>query len=238
MRRIVTLVIVLAISAPLSACGSSSSPPSTSTSTPPSSPRAELAAMRNAVRHQHSVHYVSTASTHGHKVRTVFDVGKGVGIQRTTVTTGHHTEHASVIVSGGSAYIKGDVFTMHDYFGFTKAQATKYAGRWISVPQSNPGYATVSADATLESFVANLFPQKKLSSVTAVNLVGVRGIMTQHGVTVHVTIFAPVRGQPLPVKKMVSSGHSLNGVVTMTGWNEALDVHAPSHAVPVANIVR
>jgi len=197
--------------------------------------------MRSAARSQHSVHYVSTTSVPGHKVRMVSDIGSGVGIQRITVTIGHQTGAASVIVSGRTAYLQGNTFTMRDYFSFTKAQATKYSGRWISIPHSDTAYATVSADATFESFVARLFlfPHAKLSLVTVGNLVGVRGSAALHGATVYETILAPAHGKPLPVREKVTSpDHPGSGVTTIRRWNEAVQVHAPANAVPIATVRR
>jgi len=243
MRRIVTLVIVLATCAALSACGSSSPSPSTSTTTPTpsltSSPKVALAAMRNAAHSQHSVHYVSVSSGPGHTIRIVADVSATEGIQRIAFTDHGQSGSGTTMVSGGTAYIRGDAFMMRVYFGFPKARATKYAGKWISVPSSNSAYATVADDVTLPSFLSHLFPrQTKPSLVNAAFLIGVRGtVHGQSGVTVEATVFAPAHGRPLPVKQTAkSSNHLGTGVVTMSKWNAAVHVSAPTNAVLISTV--
>ena len=231
------LVIVLALCASLSACGSSS--PSTTSPSPTLSPKAELAAMRSAARSQHSVHTVSVSSAPGHEIRIVSDVGEKEGILRITLTDHGQTGAATVIVSGDTAFMRGNAFAMRTYFSFTKAQATKYAGKWISVPSLNPGYATVSDDGTFPSFLSHLFPpQEKLSLVTVAGLIGVRGtVHGQSGDTATATLFAPADGKPLPVKEIAKSSGKLGaGVVTMSDWNEAVHVSAPK-AVSILIVV-
>ena len=195
--------------------------------------------MKRAVNRKHSVHYVTVSGTgHGQKVRMVCDVGRGVGIQRIKITRNGRTGPASVIVARRTAYLKGTAYTMRVYFGFSKAQAKKYAGKWISIPHTNPGFATVSADATFRSFVVYLFPHNKLSLVSRGKLVGVRGTATVQGTTIVETVYAPRHGKPLPTKEATSEpGHPGKGVMTMSGWNEAVHVSAPKHAVPISKVV-
>jgi hypothetical protein len=196
--------------------------------------------MRKAARSQHSVHYISVSSAPGHRLRLVADVGAKEGIERAILTDHGQTGPAAVIVSGGSAYLRGNAFTLRVYFGFTKAQATKYAGKWISVPSSNPGYATVSAGVTFPSYLSQLFqPLTKLSLVTAGGLIGVHGMAPgQTGATVSAAIFAPAHGEPLPVKQTAKSSGNLGaGVVTMSNWGEAVHVPAPRDVVPVKTVV-
>jgi len=252
MRRIVTLMIVLALGATLSACGSSSppssststssSPPSsTSTSSPPSvSPRAQLAAMRSAARSKHSVHTVSISTAPGHTISIVCDAGTNEGSQRIIVTDHGKTGSLMVIVTAGTAYVRGDALTLHLYYGFSSGQSTRYAGKWISVPDSNAAYATVSAGVTFASFLSQLFqPMTTPSIVTAGRLIGVHGtVHGQAGPSAMTTLFAPAHGEPLPVKQTAkSSGKGGTGVVTMSKWNEPVQVSAPANAVPITTVL-
>ena len=116
--------------------------------------------MRSAAHSQHSLHYVSVSSAPGHKIRIVGDANATQGIQRITFTDHGQSGSGTTIVSGSNAYLRGDALMMTVYFGFPKAQATKYAGKWISVPSSNPAYATIADDVTLPSFLSHLFPQQ------------------------------------------------------------------------------
>ena len=243
MRQIVTLAFVLALCALLSACGSSApstSTPSTTTTTspPPSTAKGQLAAMRSAANGQHSVHFVSVSSAPGHTIRIVADVAGKEGILRITVTDHGQTGTGTSIVSGGIAFLRGDAFWMRVYFGFTRKQATKYAGRWISVPSSHPAYATASDEVTFPSFLARLFaPQTKLALVKAGKLVGVRGTVRGQAGVASSTIYAPAQGKALPVKQVAKSSGALgNGTVTMSNWNEAVHVSEPT-AVSISTVV-
>jgi len=196
--------------------------------------------MRSAAHSQHSVHYVSVSSAPGHTIRLVGDVDAKKGILQVTLTAHGQTGAATVMVSSGTAFMRGDALMLRTYFGLPKAAATKYAGKWISVPSSNPGYATTADGVTFPSYFSHLFPQlTKLSFVSSlVALVGVRG--TVHGtgsLTAVTTIFAPAHGKPLPVKQIAkSSGDLGSGVVTMSNWNEAVHVTEPT-AVAISTVV-
>src|SRR5258708_25200743 len=114
----------------------------------PLSPKAELAAMRSAVLRQHSVHYVSVNSAPGYEDTAISDVGQGKGVQRITFTQQGETGPAQVRVVNKVAYIKGTVFTMHEFFGFPAPAAAAYAGRWISIPSSDHAFKVIADGAT------------------------------------------------------------------------------------------
>lgn len=148
-----------------------------------------------------------------------------------------------MIVVKRTAYIHGNAYTFHNYFGFTKAQSSRYAGDWISIPYTSPGYSTVSADATFGSFLYYLFPQRNLrlvkSTIAGERVVGIRGVARLQGTTVLETLYAPAQGKRLPLEeKMTSPGHPGNGVTTMTNWGERVEIHAPAHYVPISKVVR
>ena len=196
--------------------------------------------MHSAAGSQHSLHYVSVSSAPGHKIRIVGDVGMKEGIQRITLTDHGQTGPAKALVSGRKVYIQGNAFTLQVYFGFSALKAKFYAGTWISVPRSSPGYATLSADVTFPSFLSHLFPPRtKLSLVIDGNLIGVRGMArAQSGVDGTATLFAPAHGKPLPVKETAQASKNRGtGVVTMTRWNAAVHVRAPRHAIPISSVI-
>jgi hypothetical protein len=206
------------------------------------SPQQWRAAMLAAVSARHSVHYVTTSSVGGRTFRMVADVGRGRGIQRIAVTSDGHSGPATILIAGRTAYIKGNAFTMHNFFAFTQAQAGKYAGKWISIPSTNSGYPEIAADATFASFSSDLVPAKGLSLVRATiggkKAVGVRGTAQQGGVKLVETVYAPATGVPLPFEqKAVPVGAPGTAVTRMSRWNEAVHVTAPAHAVPVATVV-
>lgn len=202
------------------------------------SPKTRLAAMRRAVASAHSVHYVSVGSGSGHRIRMVCDVGAGRGIQRITVTIHGTSGPATVIVVKDTAYIRGNEFTLHKYFEFPKAQASRYAGKWIKQTSTSPGYATVAADATFESFRSTFaYPQHQLEGFTSGKLNGVRGTVQQRGIVELLTLVAPAHGKPFPAKEYATSpNHPGSGSLSFSHWNEPVHITAPRHAVPIAKV--
>jgi hypothetical protein len=206
------------------------------------SPKQVRASMLAAASARHSVHYVSTSSAKGHFIRIVADVGSGLGVQRITVKSGGRSGPASVLIAGGSAYIRGNSFTLHNYFPFTQAQAQHYAGQWISIPSTSGAYAAVAADATFSSFVGDLLPSRRLAVVQAKvggkKSLGLRGTLTQAGLELTETIYAPAAGTPLPFEeKAVASGVKGTSLTRMSRWNSAVHVTAPANAVPITTVV-
>lgn len=198
--------------------------------------------MLEAASARHSLHYVSTSTKPGLRLRIVSDVGRGRGIQRITITTHGQTGPATVLIVDRTAYIKGNSFTLDDYFGFTPAQAKQYAGQWISIPSSNGAFSALAADATFASFLSDLLPKKNLSLVRATlagkKVVGVRGTVRQGGVKVVETVYAPAAGTPLPVQeKIVPVGKPGAGLAVMSKWNEPVRLAAPAHAVPISVVI-
>ena len=206
------------------------------------SPQQWRAAMLAAASARHSVHYVSTSSASGHSIRMVADVGKGRGIQRITFTSHGHSGPAAILIAGRTAYIKGNVFTMRNFFGFPQAKAKQYSGKWISIPSTSSGYSAIAADATFASFLADLLPAKHLTLVRATiagkKSVGVRGTARQGGVKLMATVYAPARGTPLPFEvKAAPAGGSGTSLARMSRWNEPVRVTAPANAVPISTVV-
>jgi hypothetical protein len=206
------------------------------------SPQQWRAAMLAAASGRHSVHYVSSGSAAGHRIRMVADVGKGRGIQRITFTSHGHSGPATVLVVSRSAYIRGNTFTMRKFFGFTQAESTRYAGKWISIPSSNPGYSGVAADATFASFLADLLPKEHLKLVRATiagrRSVGVRGSVLQGGTKLVETVYAPAQGAPLPFEASATSpDHPGTSSSRLSRWNEPVHLTAPANAVPISTVV-
>ena len=231
MSRIGVLVLVLATAALTAAVALAAQ-----------SPKQLRAAMFAAASARHSVHYVSTTSAPGRTIRIVGDVGPKLGSQRITLKLGGHSGQAAVLVVGGSAYIRGNAFTLQNFFPFTQAQATKYAGQWISIPSTSGAYSAVSADATFSSFLADLLPTTDLSLVRAKvagkSAVGLRGMIRQAGTKLVETVYAPASGTPLPFsEKAVVNGSKGAGVTRISRWNEAVHITAPPNAVPITTVV-
>ncbi len=231
MSRIGVLVLVVTAGALTAAAAFAAQPP-----------KQLRAGMLAAASARHSVHYVSATSAPGRTIRIVGDVGPKLGTQRITLKLGGRSGQALVLVVDGSAYIRGNAFMLQNFFPFTQAQATKYAGQWISIPSTSGAYAAVSADTTFASFLADLMPGTHLSLVRAKvsgkAAVGVRGVVRQAGTNLVETVYAPASGTPLPFEeKAVVMGGQGTGMTRMSRWNEAVHVTAPANAVPITTVV-
>jgi hypothetical protein len=206
------------------------------------SPQQWRAAMLRAASARHSVHYVSSSSEPGRTIHLVSDVGPGRGIQQISLTKSGKSGRARVLVVDRSAYIRGDAFMLHVYFGFTQAQASRYRNTWISSAHGDPGYGAFSADATFASFLHYLLPQRDLRLVTSTvagrKVVGVRGKARQGSLRLVETVYAPARGTPLPFdEKAVVVGHPGTSMTRIGRWNEPVHVTAPPHAVPIVTVL-
>jgi hypothetical protein len=202
------------------------------------SPKALRASIFAAAGTRHSVHYV-TVSVGPVRTRMVADVAADRGIQRIAFTKSGRTGHVTVIVVGKIAYVRGDAFALHNYMEFTKAQSSRYAGRWISIPP--PRNEAVAAAVTFSSFLHEL-QSPKLRAVRVLTgkiggqkVVGVRSTGKERGLRFVSSLFALRGSQPLPVReKDVVPTKGYASLVTMTRWNEPVRVHAPAHATPVS----
>jgi hypothetical protein len=206
------------------------------------SPQQWRTAMLHAAASRHSVHYVAASSEPGRTIRLVSDVGPGRGIQQIALVKGGKSGRATVLIVHRAAYIRGDSFMLHTYFGFTQEQASHYADRWISSAHGDPGYAAFSADATFASFLSLLLPHRNLRLVTSTvagkKAVGVRGTVRQQGLELVETVYAPARGTPLPfIEKALPVGHPGTSTARMSRWNEPVHVTAPAHAIPIATVL-
>jgi hypothetical protein len=131
---------------------------------------------------------------------------------------------------------------MRKFFGFTQAESTQYAGKWISIPSSNPAYSSLTADATFASFLVDLLPREHLKLLRATiggrSSVGVRGDVLQGGTKLVETVYAPARGTPLPFKATATSpGIAGTTSSRLSRWNEPVHLTAPANAVPISTVV-
>lgn len=195
-----------------------------------------------AARAQRSVHWVQTLHAKTSE-RMVCDVAENRGIQRISITKAGRTGRVTVLVIHHIAYIRGDAFAMHAYMGFSSSQASRYRGRWLSIPHGFPTYGTVAAAVTLPSFVHKLgFTNSSLVGVTATfrgrKVIGVRRTGTVEGLHTVETLYARASGAPLPVAVIqVAPSKSYHQTLTMSDWNEPVRVTAPAHSVPISTVI-
>ncbi|MGH3050810.1 MAG: hypothetical protein ACRDLK_11695, partial [Gaiellaceae bacterium] len=176
----------------------------------------------------------------GHEIRMVGDVGKSAGTQRISYREGKKTGHVTVVVAHRMAYLRGDAFTLQNYMGFTAAQTSSYANRWIAIPSSDQAYGPVAAAVTLGSALDDLTPKGTLARVAPTTIggrkvVGVRGTSVQSGKTVANTLYGRATGAALPVREVATSA-GVRVVSVLSRWNERVSVSVPHGAVGIAKV--
>lgn len=233
MHRAATLVLLIAVAAPLSACGGSSAPATSHAGS------ALRAAILSAIRAHDSLHYVDVGRGHGLQQTIVGDIAMNHGIQRVRFRLYGQPGEYELILIEHTVYLLGDA-TAFSYFGFPM-QADKYAGRWVSLadaPAFNTAYAS---DLTLGSFASDHVPRHNLR--LAAGGAGLTGTSTVPGLTsrqrLRDWIYVRSTTRPLPIKgNTVDLTTTFTDSLTIRGWNEPVVVHAPSHAVPFRLLVR
>jgi hypothetical protein len=199
------------------------------------SPRATLAAILAAGRAQRSVHYVAIANNGVSRTRLVCDVATTSGIQRITFEEGGRTGKVTVLVSAGTAYIRGDSFILTSYLGFKPAGAVRYAGKWIRIPPSDRAYAPVSAAVTLRSTIDEFELNGPLTFLPAKTVAGQKTIGIKGTVgkpAAQASLYARASGTPLPVGEVETFGKALDETL-LSRWNEPVHVQVPAGSVPI-----
>jgi hypothetical protein len=211
-------------------------PPAASAADAPSE---VLASILAAARAEHSVHSEGVGNYRTSRVTFVIDAGLDQGIQRVTYRKGGQTGHFTVIVSGKTAYLRGDAFALLNYLSFRRISAVNYAGRWLRYPHSDRGYSGIAAGVTLSSLVDGLALKGTLSRVSG-NRIDGRQVLTVKGTsssstgTVVDTLYARGVGSPLPMKQVTTRGPNDVTTTVFSKWNGPVVVAAPKSSVSIA----
>jgi len=205
-----------------------------------SSPAALHAAIIAAARAKQSVHYVSASNDGTSQITIKADAGRSEGIQQVAFRKGGKTGHATVIVAGKTAYLRGDSFTLVSFIGLPSPGAAKYANVWIRIPSTSSAYAPIAAAVTLGSALDEIGPQNKTTAIrTTVDgqkLIGVRGTYTRQKKVYTDTIFARAANPPLPTEETVV-GPKFQAVNAFSKWNEKISISIPKKTVAIANVL-
>jgi hypothetical protein len=201
------------------------------------SPKQTLASVLATARAQQSVHYVAASSSGTVRTRLVCDVGLTEGTQQITFTKGKTTGKVTVLVSAGTAYVRGDSFTLTNYLGFKQAGAAKFGGQWVQIPHGDRSYASIAEAVTLSSTIDELRLSGPLSvlpkaTVAGQKVVGIKGktIATPPAVSI---VYVTAQGKPLPVGQIETIGGGLAEML-FSHWNEQVHVAVPANPVAIA----
>ena len=228
MRRLGTLVFVLALCAALSACGSSASRPS--------SPKAVIASILSAALAQKSVQYTETVTRGSYGTyRSTYNVSADSGTKHLNF---YYGETMDARLVGHTIYVRAARLLLEMYLNLSEGQADKYAWQWISIPRDDKRYAHLAYGLTLASVGHAVIPHGRLKVLTKhwreQQLLDVRGT---HGPQRddYYELTATPTGKPLPVTYSYRWGtYVING--SFSRWNESVSVHAPLYSTPIATV--
>jgi hypothetical protein len=207
------------------AAGSQSSAPTT----------LEQTALRDALS-KGSVHELAVATEGSLTFTSDDDVATDEGRQNIMKSGG---VHAHVLIVGGNAYYSGNQTTLTSYFGLTPHLAQQVGSNWVRLSPTDPGYATVAADATLPSALDELKLGGVLSEtgptkIDGQNVVGIRATRHESGATGSVVMYVTSSAPPLPVSVDITARNkqgTLHSTTTLSDWGEPVSLTAPTNVV-------
>jgi hypothetical protein len=222
-------------------------PAGAATGAPGTDATAEYQAALKAVGSQ-GVHFASTAKQSGATLDVTGDAGTTSGSQTLVVQNNNLTERMTARVVGSTGYVTGNVAALQHVIGLTKAQSTKYAGKWLSFPTSNGGLGQLvggllSSQVSKELEIGGPYTYGKPATVGGQHALVIKGsVATQSGSKVPVVLYVPASGSPLPIQEVTNAGKSgsssaIHGTVTFSHWGENKNQAVPSHTVSLLKLV-
>ena len=209
------------------------------------SPTALRAAIFATAKKQHSLHYVERDSAPGLSQSMVADISGKRGVQRISFTLTGNGRSAkgqfTVRVVEPLVYFQADQVAMHDYLGFTAAQATAYHDKWIVVRPGQHRYKDLAAAVTMPSFLHDIYPSAPLTlvktSIGGHQHTGVKGTNSTEGAGFKFVeaVFPDSKMRPHAVAA-VDRKKGFTSAVKISRWNQAVPVEAPSGAVPITAV--
>jgi hypothetical protein len=194
------------------------------------------------------VHFSSVAKQNGAELDVSGDAGTTSGAQTLVVKDKNVTERMTARVVGSTGYVTGNAAALQHVIGLTKAESTKYAGKWLSFPTSNQGLGELvggllSSQVAKELEIGGPYTFGKATTVAGQKATAIKGsVATQSGGKVPVVLYVPAKGTPLPIQEVTNAGSSggssaIHGVVTFTHWGENKSQTAPTTSSSLLKLV-
>ncbi|HXQ62842.1 MAG TPA: hypothetical protein VN796_10950 [Acidimicrobiales bacterium] len=207
------------------------------------SPRAVLNGAIAAAKTSGSFHYVLVATAAGTTQSVVGDTSASEG--RQILSTGSAKIEAEAI--GKTVYVQGNVGGLENQLSFPSAEATRYAGKWISIVPADSPYSSVVRAVTLASALTQIEPTGHLTLTAATTrsghaVIGVRGPLpgtATKGVTGSIVLYVSTTSPSLPVTfegKATGSGKTETDIGHFTRWGKPLDLVAPSGTIAYSTL--
>jgi hypothetical protein len=193
-----------------------------------------------------NVHFASAATQDGISIDVDGDTGTTSGAQTLTVTKGKTVEHVRAMVVGSTGYLNGNETALHNVIGLTTKQAHTYAGKWLSFPTSNTALATLvqgllTSQVPDELQMGGPFTYGPPTTVNGQRALDVLGyVSTDSGSKIHVVLYVPASGSPLPIEELTNPGakssSDIHGTVTFSKWGEKTDETAPGDSTSLLKL--
>jgi hypothetical protein len=207
------------------------------------SPKQILASAVAAAKKSGTVHFKLLGTESGKTESIVGDASVSDG--REIITAG--TVEIEALVVKGAAYVEGNAGGLEDQMQLSAANATTYAGKWISVASTDAPYASLTKAVTLASTLTELQPSGKLSLTAATTkaahaVIGVHGGLpggATKGTTGSATLYVSTAGPAVPIvfdATQTTSGTKETSVGTFTQWGKPLNLVAPTATVAFSSL--
>jgi hypothetical protein len=192
-----------------------------------------------------SVHYASTGTVSGVTILISGDAGPASGIQQVLVGKGAVTDDASLIVIGGTTYMKGNARALTDLTGLSAVQAAANAGKWVQFATANQAFAQIvvgirSQDVAQELHLTGPFTLGTSRLLNGVKVIPIRGMQRIGGKKpVPAVLYVRAKGTHVPVEEdTVNAKGKPNGVehTVYSMWGEAVRPTAPSASVSIGPV--
>ena len=221
--------------------------PAGAASTPSTSATDEYNAALKAVGSQ-GVHFDSVAQQNGATLEVSGDAGTTSGSQTLLVKNKKLNERMTALVVGSTGYVTGNAAALQNVIGLTKAQSSKYEGKWLSFPTSNGGLdelvgGLLSSQVSKELEIGGPYTYGKPTAVAGQPATAINGsVATQSGSKVPVVLYIPSSGKPLPIREVTNAkktggSSAIHGTVTFSHWGENKSQTAPAHTVSLLKLV-
>ncbi len=207
----------------------------------PPSPAQLLQESLTAAGAADAFHYRATWRSDGFSQIVVGDVGPSSGSE--TVSVGH--DQFIVIFTGKEAYFDGSAAALQDQLGLPATMASVYAGRWISLLQTDGPYSSIEDGLTSSSALAQVFiapsataPEYQTHGVLLTRITG----RIPHGqvVTGSASLDLISRSK-LPAEYSAhgsNGGQTWSSTLAFSQWGEKAVVEAPIGALPFSSLQR
>ena len=221
--------------------------PANAAATPSTTASAEYQAALKAVGTQ-GVHFTSTAKQSGVTLDVTGDAGNTSGAQTLVVKNKNLTEKMDARVVGSTGYVNGNAAALQHVIGLTKAQSSKYAGKWLSFPTSNSGLdelvgGLVSSQVSKEIEIGAPYSYGTPATVGGQHALAIKGaVADENGDKVPVVLYVPASGKPLPIEEVTNAGTSggasaIHGTVTFSHWGENISQAVPTPTTSLLKLV-